>query len=163
MNEKAQGRDFEEIAICMEDQNRYDHDHCLDTQTGEVVTISGEVIRILEDGDDEALEDLPDWQKGEVTIAEEILGESDRYVWIEERPSYEGYNLMAEFADAVEDENLREKLVIALDGKGTFRRFKNVLVNYPDEEKRWFSFKDEKMKEEITDWLNSIGIKPVKD
>ena len=69
--------DFEEIAFCMEDQNRYDHDYYLDTKTGEVVTISGEVIRAIEDGDDEALEHLPDWQKGEVEIAEVILGESE--------------------------------------------------------------------------------------
>ena len=45
--------DFEEIEFCMEDQNRFDHDHYLDTETGEVVTISGEVIRALEDGDEE--------------------------------------------------------------------------------------------------------------
>lgn len=101
--------------------------------------------------------------KREGKIAEEILGESDRYVWIEENPSYEGYNLMTEFADTVKDTGLREKLAIALDGNGAFRRFKDVLVNYPDEEKRWFSFKDEKMRVEITGWLNSIGIEPVKN
>ncbi|ODS32972.1 MAG: hypothetical protein SCARUB_01911 [Candidatus Scalindua rubra] len=155
--------DFEEIAICMEDQNRYDHDHYLDTQTGEVVTISGEVKRAVEDGDEEKLGNLPGWQKREAEIAEEILGESDRYVWIEDRPSYEGYNLMSEFADTVKDTGLREKLAIALDGKGAFRRFKDVLAYYPEEEKRWFSFKSQRMEEEITNWLNSIGIEPVKD
>lgn len=70
---------------------------------------------------------------------------------------------MLEFAGTVKDKNLKEKLDIALDGKGAFRRFKNVIGDYPEEEKRWYSFKDEKMKEEVIDWLNSIGIEPVKN
>lgn len=68
---------------------------------------------------------------------------------------------MAEFAESVKDEGLREKLAIALDGKGAFRRFKNVLYNYPDEEKRWFEYKDKSMKREITEWLNDLGIEAI--
>jgi len=49
-------------------------------------------------------------------------------------------------------------LSIALDGKGAFRRFKNVLMDYPEVEKQWFKFKAEKDKEEVKDWLESIGI-----
>jgi len=40
-------------------------------------------------------------------------------------------------------------------------RFKNVLKNYPDYEKEWFAFKATKMDEEVRDWLNTIGIKPL--
>jgi hypothetical protein len=65
--------DFEEIAFCMEDQNSFDHDYYFDTDTGKVVTVSGEVIRAVEDGDEEILDGLPDWQKGEIEIAEDIL------------------------------------------------------------------------------------------
>jgi hypothetical protein len=58
---------------------------------------------------------------------------------------------------------LIEKLEIALDGKGAFRRFKNVISDYPEEEKRWFAFKDKRMREEVIEWLNDLGIEPEQD
>ncbi len=63
---------------------------------------------------------------------------------------------MVEFSETVKDRNLREKLAIALDGKGAFRRFKNVLSDYPEERERWFSFKDERIRQEVIEWLDEI-------
>jgi len=68
---------------------------------------------------------------------------------------------MVEFAEKVEDELLREKLSIALDGRGAFRRFKNVITDYPDYREKWFKFRDERINKKVTEWLNSIGIEPV--
>ncbi len=65
---------------------------------------------------------------------------------------------MQVFIQTVEDEDLREKLRIAIDGKGAFRRFKNVLVKYPEQRERWFEFKEERTKERVVDWLELIGI-----
>ncbi len=70
----------------------------------------------------------------------------------------EGYGDMQVFIQTVEDEDLREKLRIAIDGKGAFRRFKNVLVKYPEQRERWFEFKEERTKERVVDWLELIGI-----
>ena len=82
--------------------------------------------------EDKLREDLPDWQKEEIKLAKDILfNNPDRYICIPERPSYEGYNLMVEFAEKVEDELLREK---------------------------WFKFRDERLNKKVTEWLNSIGI-----
>jgi len=39
---------------------------------------------------------------------------------------------MVAFTESLEDENLKEKLWIALNGKGAFRRFKDVLLSYPE-------------------------------
>ena len=150
--------DLEEIGDHMQDQDRYDIDFYLDKETGEVIIIDVNILRGLEDG--ETMEDLPDWQREQVKIAEEILSNSDNYIRIPEKPSYEGYDLMVEFAEGVKDESLREKLAIALDGKGAFRRFKNVLLSYPKYRERWFEFKQQRMNEEVTEWLNSIGIEP---
>lgn len=72
----------------------------------------------------------------------------------------EGYELMAAFAETVTNSDLREKLVIALDGKGAFRRFKNVLNNHPDDLDRWYAFKDESIREEAIQWLIVNGIEP---
>jgi len=155
--------DFGEIAIGMEDFSRDINEYYLDLETGEVLVISSDALRRVEDeeaGDDEG---LSDWIKEDIDLAKNILFEDpERYAHIPEWSSYKGYNLMVEFAERVEDEGLREKLAIALDGKGAFRRFKNVLANYPEEEQRWFSFREKRIEEEVIDWLNSIGIEPVR-
>ena len=156
--------DLEMIANAMEDVDRTDMDYYLDKETGEVVVTLEEIFRYAEEeeNEDKIREDLPDWQKKEVKLAQDILfNNPDRYICIPERPSYEGYNLMVEFAEKVEDESLREKLSIALDGKGAFRRFKNVIADYPDYREKWFKFRDEKMNKKVIEWLNSIGIEPV--
>ena len=154
--------DLEMIANAMEDVGRMDMDYYLDKETGEVIVTSDEIFGYAEEDEDKLREDLPDWQKEDVKLAQDILFKNpDRYICIPEKPSYEGYNLMVEFAEKVEDELLREKLNIALDGKGAFRRFKNVIADYPDYGKKWFKFKDERLNKEVIDWLSSIGIEPV--
>ncbi len=155
--------DLEMIANAMEDVARMDMDYYLDKETGEVIGTSEETFRYAQEEDEDKIrEGLPDWQKEDINLAQDILfNNPDRYICISERPSYEGYNLMVEFAEKVEDELLREKLYIALDGKGDFRRFKNVIADYPDYREKWFKFRDERLNEEIIKWLNSIGIEPV--
>ena len=65
---------------------------------------------------------------------------------------------MEDFVAAVEDEHLAELLETAINGKGAFHRFKDVLAHYPEERERWFRFKDDKMKERVLEWLNDIGV-----
>jgi len=155
--------DLEMIANAMEDVARMDMDYYLDKETGEVIITSEETFGYAEEEDEDKIrEDLPDWQKEDIELAKDILfNNPDRYICIPERPPYEGYNLMVEFAEKVEDELLREKLSIALDGKGAFRRFKNVIADYPDYREKWFKFKDERLNKKVIEWLNSIGIEPV--
>jgi len=79
--------------------------------------------------------------------------EEGRYVKIPSTDSREGYRDMQDFIRTVDDEHLEEKLWIAIDGKGAFRRFKKVLTRYPDVRERWFEFKDERTRERVVDWL----------
>jgi hypothetical protein len=46
------------------------------------------------------------------------------------------YDWMVEFAETVANRRLREMLDLALDGRGTFHRFKVALANYPAERER---------------------------
>jgi hypothetical protein len=55
---------------------------------------------------------------------------------------------------------LREKLAIALNGKGAFRRFRSVLDGHPDELEKWYAFKDDWMREEAIKWLLENDIEP---
>jgi hypothetical protein len=68
---------------------------------------------------------------------------------------------MAVFAETVKSKSLREKLSLALDGKGAFRRFRSVLNDHPDELERWYKFKDDWMREEAIQWLITNGIESV--
>jgi len=68
---------------------------------------------------------------------------------------------MIKFVENIDDKSMREKLSIALDGKGAFRRFKSVLPEYPNYRKKWLEFKEREMEKEIIEWLNSIDFEPV--
>jgi len=63
----------------------------------------------------------------------------------------------------VEDDHLSELLEVAINGKGAFRRFKDVLLNYPEERERWFQFKDDRMKERALEWLDDIDVTLVEE
>jgi hypothetical protein len=156
--------DIDEIAFTMETSDEFGNITLFDTETGEIVSIPNELMSAVESDDEEALQDLPDWEKDLIGIAESIVNdESGRFVDIPRKPSYEAYNFMVEFANSVTNKHLREKLDIALEGKGAFRRFKNVISDYPEEEKRWFAFKDKRMRDEVIEWLNDLGIEPTED
>ncbi len=152
--------DLEEIGSIMENQDRSIQEYYLDKENGKVVVIPEEVTNVIEGHYN--IDNLPDWERELLEIAEKVLSSNqERYVRIPERPSYEGYNLMAEFTENIEDEQFREKLFIALNGKGAFRRFKNVLFDFPNYEKKWYSFKQARLAKEVCEWLSSIDIKCV--
>lgn len=154
--------DIDEIAFIMEMSNDFESTRLFDTETGEIVDIPGELMSAVESDDEDEIDNLPEWEKDLIETVESVLSDNTgRYVEIPRKPSYESYNLMVEFASSVKGRGLREKLNIALDGKGAFRRFKNVLAGYPEEEKRWYAFKDDRLRHEVIDWLESIGIEPV--
>lgn len=70
------------------------------------------------------------------------------------------YGWMTEFAESVVDARLRTRLEIALDGRGAFRRFKNVLAGHPAERERWFAFRDALVRAAAREWLVEQGIEP---
>lgn len=79
---------------------------------------------------------------------------------IEPLSSSEEYGWMVEFAASVTDPRLRDLLEVALDGRGAFRRFKNVLLDYPEERARWFAFHDRRLREAMHVWLEDHEIEP---
>ncbi len=70
------------------------------------------------------------------------------------------YGWMTEFAASVTNTRLRDRLEIALDGRGAFRRFKDVLAEYPTERERWFRFHDERVRKAMREWLEEHDIEP---
>ena len=148
--------DVEDVALIMENQDRFGSQYYLDTETGESILIPEEVMDALEEG--ESCEDLPAWELELLPQAKAIFEGSERYKEIPTRPSHEAYDVMVEFASDVKDGRVGSRLESAFHGKGAFRRFKDTLREYPEIEKEWFKFKAEKDREMVKDWLVSIGI-----
>ena len=82
------------------------------------------------------------------------------YLLIDPISSREQYHWMEEFIETVADAPLKEKLNIAIDGKGAFRRFKDVLMGYPTERERWFSKRSSKLHAHMIEWIKIKRIKP---
>lgn len=126
------------------DNCRIGYQFYLDIKTGEILHISDEWM------DTNEIEEIYD----------RIESEPERYLDVPTDSSREGYRDMEAFAEIVEDRNLREKLEIALNGRGAFRRFKDVLFGYPEKRKEWFKFKDERLKRRVNEWLEVNKIEP---
>jgi len=132
--------DLDELCSAMEDSS-YEREYYLDLETGEILFLSDYM-------DDEETKKLKD----------KIEEEFDRYERIPKVESHEGYEDMVGFIATVENERLAELLEVAINGKGAFRRFKDVLLNYSEESEKWFKFKDDRMEEKAREWLDDIDV-----
>jgi hypothetical protein len=132
--------------------------HYLDLETGEVVMVTDEVTRYLEEPPDR---ELPEWMQEVLELAEQIEeGYGTRYVRIPGADSREDYGDMERFISTVQSDRLRDQLQRAIQGRGAFRYFKDVLYDHPAERERWFAFKDRRIYGRISRWLESEGIEP---
>lgn len=81
-----------------------------------------------------------------------------RYLRVDPASSREQYRWMEWFVSAVSDPPLRERLLVAIDGKGAFRRFKDVLLAFPAERERWFSYRSDLLHFHIQTWVEHTKI-----
>lgn len=84
--------------------------------------------------------------------------ELNRYVPIEQIPSNEAFEFMADFADDVADSRIRDVLQRALRGNRPFRRFKDAISNFPKERERWFQYESSRRREYIEQWAREEGV-----
>jgi hypothetical protein len=89
-----------------------------------------------------------------------IASNPERYVKIEPASSREQYRWMERFVTSVEEEELKERLLLSIDGKGAFRRFKDVLLSYPVERERWFNYRADLLHHHINQWFEAKGLDP---
>src|SRR5262245_9046276 len=133
--------DAREIAV---ERNSPETGSYLDATTGRILTITT--------GD-------PDAAINRQTVSDNIRN----FLRIEPASSREQYRWMEKFVGSVVDEALRERLIISIDGKGAFRRFKDVLLAYPAERERWFSYRADLLHWHIHNWLEQYEIQPTNE
>lgn len=109
--------------------------------------LNGEVIRVVDGVADPA------------THAR--IAADSNYLRVDPVSSREQYRWMERFIATVEDGPLRQKLLQSIDGKGAFRRFKDVLVAYPVDRERWFAFRSERLRTCMESWLDAQGVESV--
>jgi hypothetical protein len=154
--------DIEDIALAMESSEGLEESvWYLDTDTGEVIHIDSSVMEDIEDEDDEAIDDYPEWMKEMAEVANVVLADNrGRFKKIPEITSHESYRSMERFILDIKDESIRNRLFGAIKGKGAFRRFKDTISEWPEIEKQWYEYRDGAVRREVLDWLESIGIEP---
>lgn len=119
-----------DLALALEDHS--------EEQTWRFDPVDGTVAPFLSSGteqpdDQSALEDL---------------------IAIEPLPSAVGYGDMEDFVGRVRDPHARELLRGALNGRGAFRRFKDLLeLDLPELRSAWFDFHDVRAERRAIDWL----------
>lgn len=89
------------------------------------------------------------------------IASDTNYLRIDPVSSREQYRWMERFIPMVEDEALRAKLAHAIDGKGAFRRFKDVLMNFAADREKWFVFRSERLKTFMEAWLAAHAIRAI--
>lgn len=93
----------------------------------------------------------------------EVRADRDHYALIDAIPSRIQYQWLAGFITGVEDPDAKVKLDAAVNGKGAFRRFKDILLTLPDERRRWFEYRDLQMRQRVIEWIREQGIEPTND
>ena len=169
--------DLAELAIALDTDSSQLHQY-LDLETGQIVAIMEEIAWELEQIDEElydeegnqvtTLEDYlqqrddPDWQKEMILEADQIERQyGTRYIGVEGNDPYGDYRDMERFIGTVEDDRLRERLWDAIQGRGAFRRFKDLLSRHPQVREEWFDFKDARLQARVSNWLEFHDIEPI--
>jgi hypothetical protein len=171
--------DFSELEWAFEDHNEFGLGHWyLDRESGYVAHVSQEAALEAE----RLVMNLSEGECAEPNIVERLLGqadapnceeyelrdqliielsEPDRFISIDARPSYEAFKDMEAFIETVADIELRDRLLDALDRRRPFRRFKDVLIEFPEEQQQWYAFQNARLREHIVEWLHDEGIEPI--
>ncbi len=108
---------------------------------------TGEVLRVVDGVADPAMH--------------QRIASDAGYLRVDPVSSREQYRWMERFIATVQDPELRSRLVAAIDGKGAFRRFKDVLMSYPADRERWFQFRTERLRSCMEAWLEAHDIEAV--
>lgn len=129
---------WSDLEIAFE-RNSPDQESFLDLETGDLLSIT---------------EGEPDAASRRAKVA----GNPERYLRVDPASSREQYRWMERFVGSVADDALRDRLLVAIDGKGAFRRFKDVLLAFPAERERWFAYRSDLLHYHMQTWVDHMKI-----
>ena len=129
---------LDEISTAMNDAS-YEMEWYLDIEDAKMVLIT---------------EDFFDEEQEELLEKIEADEEGKRYKYIEKKPSKEGWQQMEDFIHSLDDidETTRRSLFRAIEGRGAFRRFKDIIYEFGIQDK-WYEYHGREERKEVLDWL----------
>jgi len=131
-----------------------EHRAFLNVETGELITLSIDDLSTAENED--SLEDMPEWQQDMIRMAQDVLF-TDKYQELPSQFDIHEYAIMKRFCFSVMDDELRERLLNSISGRGAFRRFKDQIYEYGIEND-WYAYREAEFKQIATGWLKRQNI-----
>ena len=114
-----------------------------------------EIITALENQEQQFLVDAA--QNKLVEKTDGLKGDDELFYELPEWDSAAGFKLREDFVSNLNSPLAHEALQEVLhSGRGVFRNFRNVIMDYPEVEKRWHIYKNNKMMCYINDWYNNL-------
>jgi hypothetical protein len=129
-------------------------DELAEGQSAHLELASGEIVHVLDPviyGDDIA--DLE-------PSADDVDG--PEYAALPTRFDVHEWTIMRDFCDRAEDEDLRDRLLRAVHGRGAFRRFKDVVYEEGIQDD-WFAYREARLADIARAWLEVEGVPYVDD
>ncbi len=129
-----------------------------DRQTGRIVSVDRHILSAFEEGEEDKLGDLPDWQKEQLEIARAVAGdEGERFIDPPDKFDFHEYHQMERFIGTVENTQAAEELWRAIKGKGAFRFFKDTAsrLGLLDQ---WYQYRDAAVKEHVLAWAEASEV-----
>ena len=127
----------------------------LNPKTGEIVTVTDEDRRLVEDEDVDE-ENLSEWQRETLPRVRAAL-ESDDFLALPDKFEIHEWAIMERFAISQEREAGRDELLDAIHGAGAFRSFRSAVRRLHIEEE-WVRFRQSAFERIALGWLEAHGI-----
>lgn len=145
--------DLSEIIDALE-MSSIDFTTFLNTNTYETIYISEMEKANYSFYDEE--EEKPEWVKETVELFDDIFY-GDDWIAIETYPYISDYNLLEDFCYGIEDDEISETLLVAINGRGAFRRFKYFaeklgIIN------DWYDYKHKEYRKLAIQWCEENDI-----
>jgi hypothetical protein len=117
----------------------------------------GELVILVEgefslDDDESGAE----WQQ-EAKKLDERVSTDDDFIGLPDQYEINEYAIMEQFCESLEDQRKQESLLAAIQGRGAFRRFKDMVYAQAIEED-WFAFKNVAIKRIAAEFLDHENI-----
>lgn len=126
----------------------------LNIRTGEFTTLSSDELGAAEEGG--TLEDMPEWQQEIIQKASDVLF-TDDYRELPSKFDIHEYSIMEKFCYTVEDDELSDRLLNSIQGRGAFRYFKDTIHQYGIADD-WYDYREQAFKKIAIEWLESNNI-----
>ena len=101
----------------------------LHLDTGQVQTVSRELIRRAAENPKDEKPGVLEWQRSEWDLVQQIVA-STRFIRLPTKLDIHEWAIMRDFADSMEPARIRKDLQFAVHGTGAFRHFKRTLERY---------------------------------